>query len=831
MSNQDFVELDTTSENDQYVEMSQEDLESENVTMEADGSAVVNLDGARPAAPMDPGGIPFDGNLTPLLEDKELDALGSKLVQQVESDDEDRSAWRETYKKGLEILGLRYEQRTEPWPGACGVFHPLLLESVIRFQAETMNEVFPATGPIKTEIIGRVTEAKEKQANRIQKDMNYQITRRIKGYFQQTEMLLFNLPLAGTCYRRTTMDPLKVRLQKDYIIPEHLIMPFKASSLEDAERHAIVLPQSTNMVKKLQKAQFYRDVDLGDPVQEEPDTQEAKDQITGTEHVVMSKADLDHTLYECYYELTIDGLPEAEDGIAKPYIVTVDSSSRKILRIVRNWSQDDPTTEAVQHTVEYKYMPGLDAYGIGLIHILGGLSRSATSILRQLIDAGTLSNIPAGYKVRGLRVKGDSDPIRPGEWRDVDVPAGTLKESFFPLPYGEPSTVLAGLLDKIIDEGRRIGSVADMKVADMKQDAPVGTTLAIIERSMKIMSGVQARVYNAVRKEAEIDERLIRQYFPPQYEMELNEGEEDATRTQDYDERVDVMPVANPNASTMAQRIMKMQAAHQLSQSQPSIYDQKRLHRRMLMVMDIDNPEELVPSDDDILPMDPVSENMAIMTGKPVKAGMEQDHEAHIQVHMTAVNDPFIQELMAQNPAAPVIAQAAAAHIQEHLAFQYRKEIEEQLGVPLPPPGEPLPGDIEVELSRLVAQAADKLQGKHLAEIQEKEILDKLEDPVIQNQTRETDIKAAEVERKRAKDVTDAELRRLDIEARREAEREDNATQIASTVLQAEIAQGDKVTDQQIEGAKLGVEIVEKDKDRKAQIEMSKNQPKETGDK
>ncbi len=831
MSEQDFVEVDTDNEDNAYVELEPGMLEGENVTMEDDGSAIVNLDGKIVAPPIDQGSMPFEANLTSILEDKELDAIGSKLVMQVESDDEDRSEWRETYKKGLEILGLRYEERTEPWPGACGVFHPLLLESVLRFQAETMSEVFPASGPAKTEIVGRITEQKEKQAKRIQKDLNYQITRRIKGYFQQTEMLLFNLPLAGTCYRRTTMDPLKMRLRKDYIIPEHLIMPFKAASLEDAERHAIVLPQSTNMVKKLQAIGFYREVALGEPVQDEPDTQEMKDRITGTDHVVTSSDDLDHTLYECYYELVIDGLLEARDGIAKPYIVTVDRASRKVLRIIRNWEEEDQATEAVVHTVEYKYMPGLDAYGLGLIHILGGLSRSATSIIRQLIDAGTLSNIPAGYKVRGLRVKGDSDPIRPGEWRDVDVPAGTLKESFFPLPYGEPSVVLAGLLDKVVDEGRRIGSVADMKVSDLKQDAPVGTTLAIIERSMKIMSAVEARVYNSVQKELEIDVRLIKKNFPDQYEMELNEGEEESTRTQDYDDRVDVLPVANPNAATMALRIMKMQAAHQLSQSQPSIYDQKRLHRRMLMVMDIENPEELVPSEDDIMPMDPISENMAILTGKPVKAGMEQDHEAHIIVHMAAVNDPMLQEQMAENPAAPIIAQAAAAHIQEHLAFQYRYEIEQQLGVPLPPPGEPLPADIEVELSRLVAKAADKLMGKHLAEVQEKEILDKLEDPVIQNQTRETDIKEAEVERKRLKDQTDAALRAREIESRKEIAEEGNETQLASTILQAEITQEQAVTQQQIEGAKLGVEMVEKERDREEAAKERAARPKETGDK
>lgn len=831
MSNTDFIDVETETEKDAFVELPKGEFDDEGAVFEEDGTMVIDLDPSMERPDPEAASMYFEANLAEALDDKQLALLGSKLVQQVKSDDEDREEWRRTYKKGLETLGLRYEERTEPWPGACGVFHPLLLESVLRFQAETMHEVFPAAGPAKTKIIGRITREKEKQAKRIETDLNYQITERIDGYTQQTEMLLFNLPLAGTCYRRTGFDPLKKRLRKDYIIPEDLVMPFKASSLDDAERHALLLQQSPNMITKLKYAGFYRDIELGTPIQDDPDTQEIKDKITGTEHIVASEADVDHTIYECYYELVIEGLPEAEDKIAKPYIVTVDRDSMKILRIVRNWEQDDPAYDSIKHTVEYKYMPGLDAYGLGLIHILGGLSKSATSLLRQLVDAGTLSNLPAGYKTRGLRVKGDSEPIRPGEWRDVDVPAGTLKESFFHLPYGEPSTVLVSLLDKIVDEGRRIGSVADMKVTDLKQDAPVGTTLAIIERSMKIMTAVEARIYNSVKKELRIDERLIRKHFPEEYEWELNEGEERSTRGQDYDGRVDVVPVANPNAATMALRIMKMQAAHQLAQTQPTIYDQPRLHRAMLRVMDIDDSDELVPSEEDIVPLDPVSENMALITGKPVRAGIEQDHEAHIAVHMAAVNDPKIGELMADNPAAPVIMQAAAAHMQEHLAFQYRLEIERQLGVELPPPGEPLPSDIEVPLSRLAAQAAEKLYGKHIAEQQEKEILDKLEDPVIQMQDREVGVKEAEVQRKGAKDQSDAALRREEIASKERMAEDDNETQLAATALQAQIASETNVTNQQIEGAKMGMEIVEKDLDRQEAAKDRAAKPKETGDK
>lgn len=829
------MEIDTSDVD--YVEMPAASVEggSDNVHLEPDGSIIVDLEPHMMQAPANDVKN-FKDNLTPVIDDSELAKLGSELVMQVKSDDEDRAEWRKTYEKGLSILGLRYAERTEPWAGACGAFHPLLLEAVLRFQAETMHEVFPAGGPAKTKIIGRVTQEKERQARRIETDLNYQITERIPGYFDQTEMLLFNLALAGTCYRRTYFEPLKKRLQKDYIIPEHLIMPFKAPSLIAAERHAIHIDQSANHIRKLQAIKFYRDVKLGSPVQDEPDTQEIKDAITGTSHTVNSEADLDHVLYECYYELDIPGLPESGDGIAKPYIVTVDRDSLKVLRIVRNWEEGDTAYDSIQHTTEYKYMPGLDAYGLGLIHVLGGLSQSATSILRQLIDAGTLSNLPAGYKTRNLRIKNDDNPVAPGEWRDVDVPAGTLQESFFPLPYGEPSTVLATLLNKIEDEGRRVGAISDVKINDMKQDAPVGTTLAILEQAMKVMSAVEKRVYNSVKVELSIDQRLIKENFPAEYEWELDEGEEGATRTQDYDGRVDVFPVANPNASTMAMRIMKMQAVYQLAQGQPTIYDQKALHRKMLMTMDVDDVRQLVPSDEDTVPLDPVSENMALITGKPVRAGIEQDHEAHIAVHMAAVNDPKIGELMADNPAAPVILQAAAAHIQEHLAYQYRLEIENQLGVPLPPPGEPLPADIEVELSRLVAAAADKLLGKHVAEQQEKEILDKMEDPVIQMQQRETSIKEAEVERKRTKDQVDADLRQQDIESRERIARERNETSIASTLLQAQVSKETDVTNQQIEGARIGVDMMEREKDRQeardqAERSESKSQPNETGDK
>lgn len=772
-----------------------------------DGGAVVDFNGTKPEQPAK---LDFDADLTVLYTDAELGRIGTEIIALVEEDERNRSEWRKTYANGLKLLGLKYEERTDPWEGACGAFHPMLLESVIRFNAQAMMDIFPGSGPVKTQIVGRITDEKERQAKRVQTDMNWLAAEKIKGYRSETDMMLFNLPLSGTTFRKFGFSKRTKLPWGEYVLPEHVVMPYSASSLESADRYTVILPKTTNWIKAKQAEGVYRDVEIGDgSITSGGEIEQQKNKIDGVSNGNGAKDAL-HRLYETHIDYWLDGKdPLIADDQIRPYTITVDKESHKVLSIRRNWREGDPAMERQRDLVQHKYMPGFGPYGIGLINILGGLTESATSILRQLVDAGTLSNLPAGYKTKQARVKDDSTPIGPGEWRDVEVGMGTLKESFFALPYGEPSTVLAALLGQIVDEGRRIGSVADMKVTDMTgQNMPVGTTLAIIERSMKVMSAVQQRLYESFKNEFRILAEIVHDFMgDAPYEFELDQRDAQATRAGDYDKKVDVIPVADPNATTMAQRIMVLQAIIQLTQTAPQIYNLKNVHRDMITVLGSDKADYYIPPDEEVQPADPVTENMALLTMKPVRAGIMQDHEAHIRVHMAAAQDPNIIQMLAQNPAAASIGAATAAHIQEHLAFAYRRQIEEMLGVPLPPPGEPLPEDVEYGLSRLAADAADKLLEKHKAEFKAKEVLDALEDPVIQNERRALDIKEGELDRKREADATKAanadKDRKMDVLL--ELLRQMSETE--RTALQAAVSKGATISNEQIKTAELAADL------------------------
>ncbi len=774
-----------------------------------DGGAIVDFNGPQPEAPPE---LTFADNLADpalgLFTTQQLQQLGHEFVSLVDEDDRSRDEWKKSYARGLTLLGLKYEERTEPWENACGAFHPMLLESVIRFNAQAMMDIFPGGGPAKTQIIGDIDDMVEQQALRVSRDLNYLATRKIKGYRLETDMMLFNLPLAGTTFRKFGFDEKRKVPWAEYVLPEHVVMPYSAASLDTTPRYTIILPKTRNWVESRMASGFFRTVDLSSTPTLTTDIQQSKDKIEGRSNTNQARDNL-YRLYELHIDYFFAQDTTNTTGLPVPYIVTVDKYTNETLRIARNWKDKDAAFERQQDVVQHKYMPGFGPYGIGLINILGGLTESATSILRQLVDAGTLANLPAGYKTKQARIKDDSSPIGPGEWRDVEVSAGTLKESFFPLPYGEPSTVLAALLGQIVDEGRRIGSVADMKITDMTgQNMPVGTTLAIIERSMKVMSAVQQRLYESFTQELIVISEIVRDFMGEiPYPFRLKQRELNSSRAQDYDDKVDVIPVADPNASTMAQRIMVMQAIIQLTQTAPTIYNLKNVHRDMITVLGSDKADYYIPPDEDVQPADPVSENMAILTGKPVRAGIMQDHKAHITVHMAAAEDPQMVQMLTNNPAAPGIISAANAHILEHLAFQYRQDIEEQLGVPLPPPGEPLPEDVEYQISRLSAAAADKLLETHKAEAAAREALEKLQDPVVQNETMSQETKRMAEETRRMKveaDINDAQITHV-IDVLKTIFKEQSETE--RSTLAAEVNGKTQADEMQLRQAELAANI------------------------
>jgi len=733
---------------------------------------------------------PFDANLADYLDDKQLQEISNELSGFVETDMEARSDWADSYVRGLDVVGFQYEERTEPWENACGVYSTVLAEAVIRFQAEAMSETFPAAGPVKTKILGESTQEKEDAALRVKTDMNYELTEIMVEYRPEHERLLYSLGLAGSAFKKVYFDPSLGRQVALYIPAEDVIVPYGASNLETAERVTHIMRKTKNELVKLQAAGFYRDIELSDPVSFFSDIEEAKAQQSG----VSLTSDDRYTLLEIHADLIIDGVDGAEDEddsedlqVAKPYVVTLEKGSGKVLAIRRNWNPDDPLTLKRQHFVHYVYVPGFGFYGLGLIHIIGGYARAGTSIMRQLVDAGTLSNLPGGLKTRGLRVKGDDTPIGPGEFRDVDVPSGSIRDNIMPMPYKEPSQTLLALLKQITEEGRRLGAISDMNISDMSANAPVGTTLALLERTLKPMAAVQSRIHYAMKQEFKLLRKIIAEYAPEEYTYVPDRGEPRARRA-DY-AMVEVIPVSDPNSSTMAQRVVQYQTVLQMAQGAPQIYDLPQLHRQMIEVLGIKNADKLVPTKDDMKPADPVSENMNALVGKPIKAFIYQDHAAHIATHQAFMEDPSIMGFIGQNPAAQQIMGALTAHMAEHVAFSYRQQMEEKMGVPLNNPNEELPKEFEVQLARLLAEAGQQLTQENQAKAAEAAAQQKMQDPIVQMQQQELQLKAAEQQRKAQKDQADAALSaaRLQLDAQK-AERTAalEASRIASQTDQAQ---------------------------------------------
>jgi len=746
-----------------------------------DGAMIIDFTGEVAEDIMGPD---HDANLAEFIEEADLQSLASELIEDFISDRQSRKDWARAYVKGLDLLGMKIEERTQPWQGASGVFHPILTEATVRFQAQAMGEIFPASGPVRVKLVGKKDYEKVKQGERVEHEMNYLLTEEMTEYRDETEQMLFRLPLAGSSFKKVYYDPIMERPCAMFVPAEDFVVSYGASDLNTCPRYTHVMKKTPNEIVELQVNGFYIDVDLPDPEPDISDIQEKYDEIEG--EVAVLEEDDRHTLLEMHVDLLMPEPFEDKDGIARPYIVTIDKSSETILAIRRNWYEDDSKKRKRQHFVHYRYLPGLGFYGTGLIHLIGGLAKSATSILRQLIDAGTLSNLPAGLKARGLRIKGDDSPLMPGEFRDVDVPGGAIRDSIAFLPYKEPSSVLYQLLGNIVEEGRRIGSVADVQIGNLNPQAPVGTTLALMERSMKVMSGVQARLHHALKNELRLLANIIKDYMPSQYSYETDG---DFNRQEDFDGRIDVIPVSDPNAATMSQRVVQYQAAMQLAQQAPHLYDLGKLHRQMLEVLGIKDAEEIIKLPDDIDSADPVSENMSILKQEPVKAFKHQDHEAHISVHLAAAEDPKLKEIVGQSPFAGAIQAALAAHITEHVAFQYRREIEKNLGVSMPDEDAPLPDDVEVELSRLASQAAQKLLRKDQAEMQQKENQKQQQDPLTQIQQREMSLKEAEFAHRKEMDI-----------AKLQADMKSKSENIAMQKDRLE-------SEEQREGAKLGIKI------------------------
>ena len=768
----------------------------------------------------DDGPVAHGANLVEEIDEGELAVLSADLVDAFNADRLSRQDWERTYIKGLDLMGLTFEERDKPWAGACGVFHPLLAEAVIRFQSQAIQEVFPAKGPARTNIVGEESLEKIRQAKRVQGYLNYLTTEEMAEYRDETDRLLFSLPLAGSAFRKVYRDESLGRPVSMFVPAEDFVVSYGAANLETCERATHIMKRSANWVRKRQVSGFYRDIDLLPPAPENSEIERKYDKLTGD----AENYDYDdrYTLLEMHVTLDLAGFEDEVDGILTgvelPYVVTIDKSSREVLAIRRNWLEDDPDQIKRDHFVHYQYLPGLGFYGFGLVHIIGGLTKSATSLLRQLIDAGTLANLPGGLKARGLRIKGDDTPIMPGEFRDVDVPGGAIKDNIAFMPYKEPSAVLYQLLGDLVQEGRRFASAADMKAADMNAEAPVGTTLAILEREMKVINAVQARIHHAMGRELKILKKIVHETGPEEYPYEI-EGE--FTVKEDFGGPIGIIPVSDPNAGSMAQRIMQFQAALQLSATAPHIYDEPRLHRQMLEVLGISEAEKIVPTEEDMIATDPVTENMSILNGKPVKAFLYQDHEAHIQTHMTASQHPQMAKTLEHHPNIKAIQATMMAHIAEHVAMAYRAEIEKQLGVELPPPDQPLPEDIELRLSRLVAPAAAQITGKAQQQAQAEKNAEQQKDPIIQMQERELTLKEEQ-----AKDKSRAEDKRLMADIVKSRERlaldqkkleQDGLKEEAKligdlikTQIVTEQQYGTQLSRDQIEGFRIGMELAQR---------------------
>jgi len=731
----------------------------------------------------------FDDNLAEILDEGALGKIASELVELVEADISSRKDWAESFVKGLEVLGVNYEERTEPWNGACGVYSTVLTEAAIRFQSESIMETFPAAGPVKTEIIGAIDRLKEEAAERVQADMNFKLTEEMPEYRPEHERMLYSLGLSGAAFKKVYYDPAMERQVAVFIPAEDMIVPYGASNLQNAERVTHVMRKTKNEMRRLQVSGFYRDIDLGEPVQHLSDIEKKKADQQGYK----ATDDDRFQLLEVHVYWDLEGFEDEdsdgeETGIGLPYVVTIDRGTNKVLAIRRNWLEDDAKKTKRQHFVDYCYIPGFGFYGMGLIHIIGGYARAGTSLIRQLVDAGTLANLPGGLKARGARIKGDDTPIQPGEFRDVDVPSGVIKDNIMMLPYKEPSSTLLTLLDRITEEGRRLGSISDMKISDMSANAPVGTTLALLERTLKTMGAVQARVHYSMKQEFKLLKGIIRDYSPAEYEYDP-QGNDRQVKQSDYD-LVEVIPVSDPNSSTMAQRIMQYQAVIQLAQGAPQIYDLPLLHRQMIEVLGVKNADKLIPGADDQTPKDPISENMAFLNGKPTKAFIYQDQEAHIAAHTAFMQDPMIAAQIGQNPMAQKIQAATMAHIAEHLAFLYRKKVEEQVGVPLPAPDSRLPEDIEVQLSRLVAQGSAQLLQLNQANQQQQQAQQQAQDPLVQMQQAELQLKGQAEHTKAQKIAADIELGKAKLEL--ENKRIDTQAQLDMARMQAQEKQNNQ---------------------------------------
>lgn len=748
----------------------------------------------------------FGANLAENMDPQQLTQLAGDLLGDFEEDISSRKDWIQTYVDGLELLGLKVEDRTEPWPGACGVYHPLLSEALVKFQAETMMETFPASGPVKTQIVGNETKEKKEAAVRVKDDMNYQLTEKMPEYRPEHERMLWGLGLSGNAFKKVYYDPSLARQVSLYVPAEDVVVPYGVSDIRTAPRVTHVMRKTPNEMRKLMVAGFYREEDLPDP----QDTFDEVEKKIAEKMGFRASQDDRYKLLEMQVDLVLDGDEDKDEdgkptGIALPYVVTIEKQTQTILAIRRNWRPEDETKQKRNHFVHYGYIPGFGFYCFGLIHLIGAFAKSGTSIIRQLVDAGTLSNLPGGFKTKGLRVKGDDTPIAPAEFRDVDVTSGTIKENIMTLPYKEPSQVLYSLLGTIVEEGRRFASAADLKVSDMSAQSPVGTTLAILERTLKVMSAVQARIHYAMKQEFQLLKDIIRDYTPEEYTYEPFDGMPHAKRS-DYD-MVEVIPVSDPNAATMSQKVVQYQAVMQLAQQAPQLYDLPYLHRQMLEVLGIKNAAKLVPMTDDYKPKDPVSENMDAINGKPMKAFIYQDHQAHIAVHMAAIQDPKMGQLIGQSPMAQQIGAAMAAHIQEHLAFEYRKQIEEAAGVPYPPPNAEMDEETELEISRLAAAAAEQVLQKNKAQAAQEQAQQAQQDPIVQMQQQELQIKAKETEIKEKKLAVDAAAKadQLEIERERIAAQE----RIAGLQVGAKVAtdKANLSAKQQADGLRIGVEI------------------------
>lgn len=768
----------------------------------------------------------FDANLADFMADSELDSLGSELVEEFSKDINDRKDWIKTYVDGLKLLGLKYEERTEPWSGACGVFHPMLTESVVRFQSEGIMETFPAAGPVKTQILGKDTPEKEDASARVREDMNYQLTEVMIEYRPEHEKLLWNLPLAGSAFKKVYYDPSIGRQVAMFIPAEDIVVPYGASSMERAERVTHVMRKTENEITKLQEAGFYSDVDLGDPSSELDDIERQKAEEMGMSAVQDDR----YRILEMHVDLDLKGYEHTDKdgeqtGIALPYVVTVEKATTKILAIRRNWYEGDELHLKRQHFVHYQYIPGFGFYGYGLIHLIGGYAKSATMLIRQLVDAGTLSNLPGGLKSRGLRVKGDDTPIAPGEFRDVDVPSGSIRDNILPLPYKEPSQVLFQLFQNIVQEGRQFASAGDMNVSDMSAQAPVGTTLAILERTLKVMGAVQARMHYSMRQEFRLLKAIIADYTPEEYDYEPVDGSRRAKKS-DYD-MVAVIPVSDPNASTMAQKIVQYQAALQLAQTAPQLYNLPLLHRQMIEILGIKNAAKLIPIEDDAKATDPVQENQNVLTGKPAKAFIEQDHQAHIAVHTSLLQNPKIMSLIQKTPQGQALVAAMQAHINEHLAFAYRKEIEQTVGLLLPTEEQEksMTPEIAAQVAQLSAQASTRMAQQAQSQQAQQQAQQQQQDPLVQMQQQELQIKMQELQLKQQKQQADmqAKAQQMQIEqARITAQKEIAAMQVGATATAAK----EKLQKQtQLEGTKLGVDIAKHRAQMAVQM-ASQNRPK-----